>query len=197
MKEIEFTNDLKEYELTHWNAHRNDPEQRSNTMEILFGKVDFSQYNFAVDVGCGPRCGIFQAVKFSKMVAVDPLWDRYNDNKLNKIPDGVETICADAQSFSLEDKADVIFSFNSLDHSGDLSKSYINIMSNLSDDGVFYFHIHMRTKEQLNAGHKMLITEKEIDDILSPYKVVSKKIEAACPLDKKKYRSYIASVKNK
>jgi len=54
----------------------------------------------------------------------------------------------------------------------------------------------MRTKAQLNEGHQMLITEKLIDEILSPYTVMKKKV-CKDPLDpSRKYMSYIAEVKH-
>lgn len=195
MKIIKYTDDLKNYELAHWIAHKDEKDKRPEIMKKLFPEVDL-QCEVAADVGCGPHCGIFNELTFEKMYAVDPLWDRYKKKDLALIPKNVETICEDAEGFLLpEGKADVIFSFNSLDHSGNLEKSFKNIMNNLKEAGDFYFHVHMRRQDQLNAGHKMVITEDDIDGILSKYKTVSKRIEDICPLDNKKYRSYIAHVK--
>jgi trans-aconitate methyltransferase len=199
MKEIPYTNDLKSYELRHWIAHKDKDysRDRGNSMSLLFRDLTFDFNSIAVDVGCGPHCGVFNSLSFAKMIAVDPLWDLYKKNKVAILKEEVQTICSDAQSFQLNSKADLIFSFNSLDHSGNLQKSIDNIMGNLKLNGSFLMHLHMRTEAQLNAGHKMLIKEAEIDSILSNYSIVSKRIEEVCPLDKKPYKSYITHVKHK
>ena len=75
-------------------------------------------------------------------------------------------------------------------------------MNNLSEEGRFCFHLHMRTKEQLNEGHQMLITERIVDDILKSYKVISKTIgpdpfaKNDSYLEAKKYLSYVAEVRH-
>lgn len=150
----------------------------------------------AADVGCGPHAGIFQELTFPIMYAVDPLWESYKDNNLHKIPENVQIISDTAESFILDDKADVIFSFNALDHSGHLPSSFCNIMDNLKYGGRFYFHIHLRTPEQLNFGHRMALTESDLDWILRYYNIVDKKILDFCPLDKKAYKSYIGVIEH-
>lgn len=193
MNNIKFTQELKDYELKYWNAHKHEKNTRAPIMKSLF--IDENvEGTVAADIGCGPRCGVFNELNFSVMYAVDPLWPEYKRDKIIREVPGVTLLTNTAESFTLSEKADVIFSFNALDHSGSLEKSFHNIMSNLSEDGKFYFHIHLRTKPQLNFGHRMLITEKDIDNILKPYTILSKKVLDTCPLDKKKYRSYISIV---
>lgn len=195
MNSIEFTDDLKNYELTYWNAHKNEENIRSSIMKKLFGD-EIIEARVAVDIGCGPHCGIFNELYLPVMYAVDPLWQEYVDNGLDRMVDGVKCIISSAEEFKLEQKADIIFSFNALDHSGSLEDSFNNIMNNLKEEGKFYFHIHLRTKEQLNMGHRMIVLENDIDTILKPYNIINKKILDKCPLDNKNYRSYIAIIKH-
>lgn len=193
MIDITFTDELQSYELQYWNAHKNIESNRSTIMSSLFTDTTIDG-NVAADIGCGPHCGIFNELVFPTMYAVDPLWSKYNKSDLDRVVIGAECIESSAGDFVLPEKADVIFSFNALDHSGCLKDSFNNIMANLNDNGRFYFHMHLRTKGQLNAGHRMIITEDDIDSILSQYMVISKRVVDKCPLDNKYYRSYISIV---
>ncbi len=194
MSTVEFTDGLKNYELEYWDAHRNEENDRPLVMSSLFEDCIIDG-QVAADIGCGPYCGIFNELKFTTMYAVDPLWTEYGNKGLIKKPNGVILIDDCAETFALPEKADVIFSFNALDHSGDLSNSFHNIMDNLQGSGTFYFHVHLRTKKQLNGGHRMVVLEEDIDNILKPYTTIDKKVLSECPLDKKNYVSYIAVVK--
>ena len=196
MYNIEFTDKLKNYEINYWLAHKNEKNVRSSVMKKLF-KDEIILADVAVDVGSGPNCGIFNEVLFKKMYAVDPLWYKYKTLGIAKTVSGVNCIESTAEDFKLPEKADVIFSFNALDHSGSLEKGFHNIMDNLNVSGRFYFHIHLRTKSQLNTGHRMALTEDDIDNILKPYNILNKKIVNKCPLDNKNYHSYIAIVGQK
>lgn len=192
MDNIEFKKDMKDYELHYWVVKGKDID-RSTVMSNMFN-IDPLQIEVAADVGCGPLGGIFNSWYFHTMYAIDPMFKEYHEADILNIPNDVKLIFSDASGFTLPIKADVIFSFNALDHSGDLKKSFANIMSNLADEGKFCFHIHLRTKDQLNIGHRMAISEGDIDKILDPYTILDKKILEECPLDKKMYRSYIAMV---
>ena len=182
------------YELHYWRVHKGEKYKRVDAMMGMFSNLE--KHKIVADVGCGPLCGIFHKLRFEKMFAVDPLWAEYEKNDLVVQPKGVVRIKADAQSFKLDEKSDLIVSFNAMDHSGNLKASIDNIMNNLSPDGRFCFHVHMRTKKQLNEGHQMLITEKLIDEILDKYIVVNKEV-CKDPLDPgRKYMSYIAEVRH-
>jgi len=182
------------YELHYWRVHKGEKYKRADAMMGMFSNLE--KHKIVADVGCGPLCGIFHKLRFEKMFAVDPLWAEYEKNDLVVQPKGVVRIKADAQSFKLDEKSDLIVSFNAMDHSGNLKASIDNIMNNLSPDGRFCFHVHMRTKKQLNEGHQMLITEKLIDEILDKYIVVNKEV-CKDPLDPgRKYMSYIAEVRH-
>jgi len=183
-----------DYELHYWRVHKGEEYKRVEVMINMFS--DLKGHKTVADVGCGPLCGIFHKLKFEKMFAIDPLWADYEKNDLVVVPKNVIRIKANAQTFKLEESPDLIVSFNAMDHSGNLKASINNIMDNLSTDGRFCFHVHMRTKAQLNEGHQMLITEKMIDKILSKYIVVNRQV-CKDPLDpSRKYMSYIAEVRH-
>lgn len=187
----------KDYEIKYWKAHKGEPYNRCRVMLDLFGDVTKSSRGIVADVGCGPRCGVFHLYRSEIMYGVDPLWKSYNKEGLSSIPIGVETITGYAESFRLPQLANVIFSINALDHSGSLSESIDNIEDNLLPGGLFCMHIHMRTKKQLNKGHKMLVNEQQIDDMLGSFEVVDKRIYDKCPIEGKPYQSYVTTVKKK
>lgn len=182
----------KGYELKYWNAHKHEPYDRSTVILSLF---DIPPATVAADVGSGPRGGIFHSYRCPVMYAVDPLWSEYKEQKLAKIPKKVEVINAEAEHFSLPQPADFILSVNALDHSGSIKNSVKNIVGNLKVGGLFMFHVHMRTKKQLNKGHKMLITEDALDKIFVPYDMVKREIYSKCPIEGKPYRSYVVTVR--
>jgi SAM-dependent methyltransferase len=185
---------VDDYELHYWKVHKGEKYNRVDVMINMFPNL--RKHKIVADIGCGPLCGIFHKLKFEKMFAVDPLWDEYEKNGLIVTSKNVIRIKNNAQTFKLDEKPDLIVSFNAMDHSGNLKKSIDNIMKNLSSDGRFCFHVHMRTKAQLNRGHQMLITENMLDSILSKYNVVSRQV-CKDPLDpSRKYMSYIAEVRH-
>ena len=206
----------KDYELKYWKSHKDDPpDGRSVKMVDIFSQnllqsslpkcqedgFDLNPFRFlkscevSADVGCGPRCGIFQTYRSPVMYAVDPLWKLYKKEGLRQIPSGVKIFQGEAEYFTLPQQCDLIVSINALDHSGSLKSSIKNIMSNLKLGGLFCMHIHMRTKKQLNKGHQMLVTEKEIDNMLSAWEVLDKHVYSKCPIEDKPYKSYVVTVK--
>ena len=84
---------------------------------------------------------------------------------------------------------------NALDHSGDLFATAEEIGRHINTGGVFVLHLHMRTQEQLNAGHRMLITEQDIDKAFGFMQRVWKQVAPVCPFDNKAYRSYLGAWK--
>ena len=187
-----------EYELKHWRAKWQKNFSRAKIMEEMFPYP--MDAKIVADIGCGPLCGIFGEAQFPSMYAVDPLWDEYFREQLYYLYASVTPMCAAADSFKLPEPADLIFSFNALDHSGTLKENIQNVMNNLAEDGVFCFHIHLRSKDQLNAGHKMVVTEEELDEIFDPYKMYYGRIVKRDPFlprkSKKKYRAYMVMVSN-
>lgn len=189
---------MQRYELEYWEKSKIDYHERMKTALNLFPQIYLGTFDNKVvaDVGCGPKCGIFQIIKSKTMYAIDPLWDKYDDGNLSDNIKNVIKVKAFADNFKIPRLTDFIFSINSLDHSGSLSESIENIFYNLIYEGIFCLHIHMRNKNQLNTGHRMVVTEEIILSHLNRFgKVVYKKTFDECPLDKKKYKTFVAIVK--
>jgi hypothetical protein len=181
-------------ELKYWKKKKGRILERGAKIAEMYDRHAPGEYRCVADVGCGPRCGLFQGKTFPKMYAIDPLFDKYKKKGLAEIPEGVKTICAYADSFSISERPDIVVSFNSLDHSGNIEKSIIHIMS-VTD--TFLLHVHMRDASQLDEVHTMVLTEGMIDNILSRYKSVTKIVYDSDPLyDKAAPRTYVALVKN-
>jgi len=184
-----------DYELEYWDGHRSKPYSDSEVMLTMLGRMGCLLEGSAVDVGCGPRGGVFNVVKFDEMYGVDPLWSSYLENELDsEVSDSICKVPASAEDFELPEKVDFAFSFNALDHSGDIGASIRNILSWVKPGGRFLFHVHMRTKEQLNAGHQMLLSEDMLDQILLGKTIARREVLEECPFSGKPYRSYIAEV---
>ena len=185
----------KKDELKYWKKKKGRISDRGDRLGSLFDKYISGEFKAVADVGCGPRCGLFQARKFETMIAVDPLFDKYKKKGLAEIPEGVNVICAFADTFKLGQHVDLIVSFNSLDHSGDIAKSIANIMDNLKVGGLFLLHVHMRAHKELDDIHTMILTEGMLDNLFLPYTVIKKDIYESDKLyDKPAPRTYVAVV---
>ena len=182
-------------ELKYWKKKKGRIKDRGSKLSRIFDEYVSGDFNTVVDVGCGPRCGLFQSRKFETMIAIDPLFDKYKKKGLAEIPEGVNVICSFADTFKLEQPADLIVSFNSLDHSGDIEKSINNIMDNLKTGGLFLLHVHMRTHAQLDDIHTMILTEGMLDNVFDEYSILRRFVYDSDPLyDKKAPRTYVAVV---
>ena len=118
MDNIEFKQELKDYELNYWVVNKGKNIDRYKVMIGMFD-IDPTQIQIAADVGCGPLGGIFNqwsSFYVPYMYAIDPLFKEYKDSGVFNLPDDVAAIWSTAEEFILPHKANVIFSFNSLDH---------------------------------------------------------------------------------
>ena len=131
--------------------------------------------DICADVGCGPFCGIFSARQWKTMYAVDPAWHIYESSDLVMCPsENIKFIEDYAQTFKLPEKADIIFSINTLNHSGDIKKSIENIMCNLKIGGLFFLHINHRSPREINSKHPILVSKEIVENILRNYNVIEK-----------------------
>jgi anaerobic magnesium-protoporphyrin IX monomethyl ester cyclase len=180
-------------EIKYWEQIliKNDPEiykARYEIIKCLFPEkyVDMNAHKVA-DIGSGPLGGIFSVNKWSKMVAVDPLWEDYVQRFEYLIPKNITRIIGVADDLPT-DAFNIIWAINSLDHSGNLDNSMEHLLKCLAPEGVFLLHIHMRTKEQLNKAHKMIVTEKQLRGYCNWTWV---KIHEKCPIEGKPYKTWV------
>lgn len=143
--------------------------------------------NKVADIGSGPLGGVFCKFKWPVMVAVDPLWDEYHRRFFNFIPKDIKILKGTAESLP-EDDFDIIWAVNSLDHSGDLERSMKHLIQCLAPNGNLLLHIHMRTKNQLNKAHKMIVAEEQLRSYCD-WKWV--KIYKECPIERKPYKTWV------
>lgn len=185
-------NEYKKFELSYWKKHKGDhPGNRTDKMTSLFEMPFFCDQKIIADVGCGPHCGILREYPNKKRgYAVDPLWNEYINKGFSNIPDGIEIVIDLAESFKLPELADVIFSINALDHSGNFIASILNIKQNIKDGGFFLLHIHQRKKNQLNSGHQF-VTDEELLSIDKNFNIISHVIHEKCPIEGKKYKTHL------
>lgn len=149
------------------------------------------------DVGCGPWAGVFYVRKWESMYAIDPSWQKYEQNRVirltcKKILQLIEDY---AQFFKLPAPADLIFSINALNHGGDFRKSIENVMSNLKVGGLFFMHLHLRGKEEVDGGHPIAVSDDDILNTISTYNIISSKIYDYDPLKiDRGHRSIVATL---
>lgn len=135
-----------------------------------------SDAKVAADIGCGPWGGFFYATKFPTMYGVDPVWKSYYHYNLVNVPEDVKVVDGYAQDFVLPELCDVMFSINAINHGGNIKNSLVNMMNYVKEGGLFYFHIHLRTKHMLDRAHPMPIEQSQLDKVLGRYKIIKREI---------------------
>lgn len=182
----------KSYELDYWAKTPPDVviARYIKAIKVLHLNKFLDKCQSVVDLGSGPYGGIFTVKTFPYMIAIDPLWHEYN-KCFPCIPQDVVKVHGDSLNFQYKGEVDAIFSMNALDHSGDLFASAKEIQQHMHRDSIFILHLHMRTCQQLNAGHQMIITEQDIDMAFGDMQRLWKRVVPVCPFDDKPYRSYL------
>lgn len=97
-----------------------------NLLEKIATSVVVTESNTLADLGCGPA-GIFILFPQNKVVAIDPLLDKY-ENKLSFFSPS-DYLNVRFQNVALEDfksteKMDVVFCMNAINHVSDIQKSF-------------------------------------------------------------------------
>jgi hypothetical protein len=70
-------------------------------------------------------------------------------------------------------------------------------MGQLRIGASLFVHVHLRTVEQLNAGHRMVVEPKDLDSAFKNHEVTDRRIFEKCPIEGKRYRTYVARVKRR
>ncbi len=130
------------FELAYWKITKKRDKPFGNEHYEYFYtdyfqlKSEFYKGKKILDIGCGPRGSLEWAEEAEQRIGLDPLANAYmglgaSKHKMTYVSDYVENMPFDNEFF------DVICSFNSLDHVGDLKESCKQIERVLKPGGLF------------------------------------------------------------
>lgn len=156
----------QKYELAYWNGtgKKRGREGNKKEMEEYLSKINSicelpENPETAMDIGCGPYGGMSLVYDAKQWTLVDILNDVYKDmverdSRFSYLSRPGENIPVISNSF------DIIFSTNALDHTEDRIACEKETYRTLKPNGIFALIVHCRTKEQLNEGHKQVLTSE-------------------------------------
>jgi ubiquinone/menaquinone biosynthesis C-methylase UbiE len=112
-------------------------------------KEDFYNNKKLLDIGCGSRGSLEWADMCNERIGLDPLADPYqllgaNKHKMRYVNGQAENIPFPNEFF------DIVFSFNSLDHVDNLSKSINEIIRVLKKGGLFLLIVDVNHEPTVN-----------------------------------------------
>ena len=172
--------DSQNNELEFWQRQfkvgNNEQDERNiyyqNVMEgvcsVIKDFLDFQVLDNKVllDVGSGPE-GILHELKAKEKYAIDPLMDEYKKMGYKISDNNVIPIQGSAEELSdYNDKFDIIFCLNALDHMYDIAQAVRSMYSALVDKGFLVLLTDLRTEDQLDCFHKMSLSTPELTALL-------------------------------
>lgn len=98
--------------------------------------IELPEHFMILDAGCGPA-GIFICLKRNQVVAIDPLLNKYIENKLLD-PENypwVQFKQSKIEELDITEKFDYIFCLNAINHVKDIEKSYDALIRALKSGG--------------------------------------------------------------
>lgn len=155
----------QEYELSYWNRtgiKKKGKEGNKKELNEYLDKISSicklpENPQNAMDIGCGPYGGISLVYNAKYWTLIDVLNNVYKD-MVKRDPHFIYLNCS-GEEIPIDDNSfDVIFSTNALDHTEDRVRCENEVYRMLKPNGVFALVVHCRTKEQLNEGHKQILT---------------------------------------
>lgn len=112
-------NEYLKYKIIYWNK----------VLDSISSKVELKPNDYILDAGCGPA-GIFIALKDHKVMAFDPLLEKYHETlphfKFEMYPT-VKFKTETLESFKNEDQFDVVFCMNAINHVSELDKAFLTL----------------------------------------------------------------------
>lgn len=168
---------LKEFfELAYWRVTKLRDKKLTNAHYKYFF-TDYFSLNDSfftdkaiLDIGCGPRGSLEWADMAKERVGLDPLAEKYMKlgadlHKMNYVKGYVEQIPFPDNHF------DVVSSFNSLDHVGDVQKACMEIKRVLKKGGVFLLIVDIHNYKTFTEPQ--IMSWSFVDGYFSDFKVVS------------------------
>ena len=126
-----------------------------------FFEQDFSDF-VIVDIGSGPQ-GVLHVIHAKRKIAVDPLMDKFIEQGYDvEGMDGVECICAQAETFKLNESVDFAVCLNAIDHFQSPETAIENIARNMKTGGELLLLTDLRTEDKIDCYHKLCLTEETL-----------------------------------
>lgn len=143
-----------------------------------------------IELGCGPFTNIrlFNHVLNPKNITLlDPLINEYlnhpnctyKNNELNQVK--VELVNSPIESFSFENKFDIVVIINVIEHCFDVDLIFNKILSLLNDDGILIFSdVYFTNVKTIasclyDAGHPIRLSEEKLDKFLYYFEPIYEK----------------------
>ena len=108
-----------------------------NLLDICLKHIHISPSDCILDAGCGPA-GMFMLFEQHDTVAFDPLIDSYEidlPHFTKSMYPNVRFIKSGLEEFSIEEKFNVIFCMNAINHVHDIQLSYDNLFAHAAHKG--------------------------------------------------------------
>jgi SAM-dependent methyltransferase len=148
-------------EVSYWKQALSNGYQPPNPnveiVDLIHRNFDESKKLSICDIGSGPlgSCNWTQIAEFCDIYLVDPLMSFYLDLLHdNKISDGHSRIECSGENVSLflgEERFDIIYSRNALDHAANLPKAFLSLLKSLRVGGTLYIELFQNEAE--NASY--------------------------------------------
>lgn len=181
-------------ELLYWKHRKQAEHELSNDhykyfYTTHFGLSDYYYENKVIlDIGCGPRGSLEWASMALRRIGIDPLANAYL--KLGADQHDMEYMNAAAEKIPLEDaECDAIFSFNSLDHVGDIDQTIREIKRITRVNGTFLVLVEVNHQPTDCEPH--FITPEILVELLSP-EFVCEQLEVYRPTGRGIYDAILA-----
>ncbi|RZK46975.1 MAG: class I SAM-dependent methyltransferase [Pedobacter sp.] len=131
--------DYLKYKILYW----------EKVLQRISSAVKLKQTDYILDAGCGPA-GIFIALKDHKVMAFDPLLDKYNETlahfKFEMYPH-VKFKTETLESFKVDDQFDVIFCMNAINHVSELDKAFLTLYQHTKPGGKIVVSIDAHNRQ--------------------------------------------------
>ena len=166
------------FELSYWKIIKIFDKKLNNSHYKYFYTTYFSLpevfYNnkIILDIGCGPRGSLEWADRAKKRMGLDPLADKYlnmgaKEHKMTYVKGYVENLPFHNNYF------DIISSFNSLDHVGNIKAACDEIKRTLKDGGIFLLIVDIHNLPTLTEPQTIRWTF--IKDYFSDFEIINEK----------------------
>jgi len=148
------------HEIKYW--RKTGIDKGSNIYSNYCKAFDLDEYDFSgrkiLDIGCGPFGGCFCHHGELDVTPMDILADEYNKIGVSKRQIAYGDL---SQNLPVEnDKFDFVISTNAIDHIPDVNHGFTEIRRVMVPGGIFFLHVHLRTRKELNKAHVHVLNRK-------------------------------------